>query len=236
MTEDQGRAVPGTVVVVIPAYDEARTIVEVIRNLRHHGFERLVVVDDGSGDATGELARAERVRVCRHIVNRGLGAALGTGIRAALDQGAEVIVTVDADGQHAPEDARRVLRPVLDGAADFVVGSRLMDARGMPWHRRVANRIANLLTFVLFGARTTDSQSGLRAFSRTAAEAIRIRTDGMEVSSEIVGEVARKRLRATEVPITSIYTEYSLSKGQSFLVGLVTLAKLILLKTSGRGR
>src|SRR4051812_1491244 len=97
------------VIVVIPAYNEARTIVEVIRGLKQCGFTRLIVVDDGSRDGTGELASREGVIRLRHILNRGLGAALGTGISAALRLGAEVIVTFDADGQHDPHDVVRLL-------------------------------------------------------------------------------------------------------------------------------
>jgi hypothetical protein len=104
----------------------------------------------------------------------------------------------------------------------------------MPWRRRVANRLANLCTLLLFRMWTTDSQSGLRVFSRHAAERLHLDCDGMEVSSEIAGEIARNGLRCAEVPITSIYTEYSLSKGQSFHVGLKTLGKLVLLKATGR--
>lgn len=224
------------VFVVTPAYNEEQTIRDVLGSFRRHAFPHHLVVDDGSSDATAALARLEGAIVVRHVINRGLGAALGTGLAAAVARGAQVIVTVDADGQHTPEDAFRVIVPVLRGDADFVVGTRLLDSHGMPGHRRLANTVANLLTVVLFGARSTDSQSGLRAFSRRAAERIEIRTDGMEVSSEIIGESRRQGLRCLEVPITSIYTDYSLSKGQSFWTGLRTLRKLLLLKLEGRDR
>jgi len=98
----------------------------------------------------------------------------------------------------------------------------------MPLARRVANRFANLCTWVLFGVHVSDTQSGFRALSRRAAESLDLRTSRMEVSSEIVAEAARHGFRITEVPITVIYTDYSLSKGQSLGVGLQTLAKLIL--------
>jgi len=215
------------VTIVIPAYDESRTIGAVIRSLKARGYARIVVVDDASGDDTGELARQEGALVVRHVVNRGVGGALGTGLQAALRLRAAVIVTFDADGQHDPGDIPRLVEPIERGEVDAVIGSRLLDPRGMPWSRRVANRLANLATYVLFGARTTDSQSGLRAFSRQAAERIRIRTSGMEVSSEIIAEIARNRLEWREVAVRAIYTDYSLSKGQSFRAGLRTLAKLV---------
>jgi glycosyltransferase involved in cell wall biosynthesis len=218
------------VVVVIPAYNEEQTIVDVLRGLKQRGFTTLIVVDDGSSDRTGELASREGVIRLRHILNRGLGGALGTGISAALRLGAEVIVTFDADGQHDPNDIMRLLEPIEVGEAEVVIGSRMLDPRGMPCRRLLANWTANVVTYLLFGGWTTDSQSGLRAFSSRAATRMQIITTGMEVSSEIIAETVRNRLKWKEVPVKAIYTTYSLSKGQSFTVGLQTLMKLILTK------
>jgi UDP-N-acetylglucosamine---dolichyl-phosphate N-acetylglucosaminyltransferase len=216
------------VAVVIPAYNEERTIIEVIRGLKRHRFARIIVVDDGSSDRTGELAGQQGVILLTHILNRGLGGALGTGINAALRLGAEAIVTFDADGQHDPDDIARLLEPIAKGEADVVIGSRMLDSTGMPYPRRLANWTANVITYLLFRGWTTDSQSGLRAFSSEAATRMQIMTSGMEVSSEIIAETVRNHLTWKEVPVRAIYTEYSLSKGQSFMVGLRTLMKLIL--------
>jgi UDP-N-acetylglucosamine---dolichyl-phosphate N-acetylglucosaminyltransferase len=216
------------VAVVIPAYNEERTIIEVIRGLKRHRFARIIVVDDGSSDRTGELAGQQGVILLTHILNRGLGGALGTGINAALRLGAEAIVTFDADGQHDPDDIARLLEPIGKGEADVVIGSRMLDSTGMPYPRRLANWTANVVTYLLFRGWTTDSQSGLRAFSSEAATRMQIMTSGMEVSSEIIAETVRNHLTWKEVPVRAIYTEYSLSKGQSFMVGLRTLMKLIL--------
>ena len=218
------------VAVVIPAYNEERTIAAVVRGLVTRGYSRIVVVDDSSEDRTAELARQEGAVVLRHIVNRGVGSAWGTGIKAALSFAPEIIVTFDADGQHDPDDIPRLIEPIEKGQADVVIGSRLSDARGMPWPRRLANRTADLVTLLLFGFWITDSQSGMRAFSHEAAGRIEISSGGMEICSEMIAEVTRNRLRLKEVPIKAIYTEYSLSKGQSLRVGLDTLAKLILAK------
>jgi UDP-N-acetylglucosamine---dolichyl-phosphate N-acetylglucosaminyltransferase len=218
------------VIVIIPAYNEERTIVHVIRGLKQRGFTTLIVVDDGSSDRTGELAAREGAIRLRHLLNRGLGGALGTGISAALRLGAEAIVTFDADGQHDPDDIRRLLAPIDRGEAEVVIGSRMLDPRGMPYRRRLANWIANVVTYLFFGGWTTDSQSGLRAFSPRAATRMRIMTAGMEVSSEIIAETVRNHLTWTEVPVRAIYTDYSLSKGQSVTVGLQTLVKLLLAK------
>ena len=218
------------VFVVVPAYNEAPTIRQVIRGLRQHGYRNIVVVDDGSEDDCGMQAREEGAIVLRHVINRGLGGALGTGLRAAAMLGAAIIVTFDGDGQHDPEDVRAVVGPIAAGEADLVIGSRTGGRRGMPWYRRIANHIANLVTRVIFGVHSSDSQSGLRAFSRAAGQRIRISSNGMEVSSEILAEAGRNGLRIAEVPVRAIYTDYSLSKGQSFRVGVRTAWKLLLAK------
>ena len=220
--------------IIIPAYNEASTIGRVIAQIREvdlPGVERVIlVVNDGSSDRTEQVARSTGAVVINHLLNRGVGGALGTGIEAALRQGADILVTCDADGQHSSEDVRKVMEPVRSGQADVVNGSRMLAADGMPWTRRIANRVANLVTWVLFGIHMTDSQSGLRAFSRSAAMQIRIRTNTYEVNSEVCGEIRRHRLRFMEVPIRAIYTDYSMSKGQGFMMGLKTLIRLILTK------
>jgi UDP-N-acetylglucosamine---dolichyl-phosphate N-acetylglucosaminyltransferase len=218
------------VVIVIPSYNEERTIVGVIRGLKQHGFTHIIVIDDGSSDRTCELSRQEGIILLRHILNRGLGGALGTGIKAALRFRPRIIVTFDADGQHDPDDIPRLLEPLERGEADVVVGSRMLDSIGMPRSRRLANWIANVVTYLLFKFWTTDSQSGLRAFSYEAAARIQFMTNGMEASSELIAEIARNCLRCKEVPVKAIYSQYSLSKGQNLGLGAQTLVKLILAK------
>ena len=220
--------------IIIPAYNEAREIGKVIQQVTKTslpGIEKtIIVVDDGSSDNTKEVARSKGAIVISHVINRGVGGALGTGFEAAVRMGADLVVTFDADGQHSTDDIGKVIEPIRNGRADVVIGSRMIDPTGMPWTRQVANHLANWITWMLLASRTTDSQSGLRAFSRSAAERIRITTSKYESSSEICGEVRRLHLRSIDVPIKTIYTGYSLSKGQGFSVGLKTLFRLILSK------
>jgi glycosyltransferase involved in cell wall biosynthesis len=217
-------------VIVMPAFNEEKVISKVIAGLKANGFENIIVVDDGSQDKTSDTADSAGAMVFRHNLNRGLGGALGTGIKAALREDADIIVTFDSDGQHDPREVQKVIAPIASGRADAVIGSRLLKPKGMPLLRRVGNFGLNLITYGLFGIWTTDSQSGFRAFSRKAAEKIQINSNRMEVSSELIKEIGRNKLRFKEVPIRAIYTEYSIQHGQSNMNGFKIVAKLLLKK------
>lgn len=220
---------------IVPAFNEARVIASTLANLPREvaGVSEItvVVIDDGSSDDTGaEVLRVgdPRVILLRHAINRGLGGALGTGLAWARRHGADFVVTYDADGQHAPEDIAAVVAPLVADEADAVIGSRLLDPSGMPWYRIAGNWGLNLFTYFVFGMWTTDSQSGLRGFSRRALEQIDVRMDRMEVSSEFFKEIRRCRLRFKEVPIRAIYSDYSLAKGQRNRNAFNILLRLVL--------
>jgi glycosyltransferase involved in cell wall biosynthesis len=220
-------------VLIIPAFNEERALATTLANLPKTfsvDETEVVVVDDGSSDRTAEVALAccdPRVVLLRHTTNRGLGGALGTGLKYARLCSADFAITYDADGQHAPEDIEKALVPLVEGKADVVIGSRLLQPKGMPWYRLIGNWGLNVITYVLFGQWTTDSQSGLRAFGRRGIENIDIRTDRMEVSSEFFKEIRRLKLRFCEVPIRAIYTEYSLAKGQRNINAINILLRLL---------
>ncbi len=217
-------------IAIIPAYNEAQTIADVLTRTREF-VDGVIVVDDGSTDATASIARTHGAIVVRHLINRGLGASIGTGFEFALRLGADVVVTLDADGQHDPSSIPDLLQAVGQGA-DVVIGSRMIEPTDMPWYRQCANMLGNLVTLFLFGAWVSDSQSGFRCFTRHAVSQIEIRTNHMEVSSELIAEAKRHTLRLVEVPIKALYTDYSLSKGQNFFVGIKTLIKLVLRRLS----
>ena len=218
------------VCIILPAYNEAPVIEQVLDSLKKQKLKaKIVVIDDGSTDETAKIARKKEVGVLRHVLNRGLGGALGTGLAFAKKAGADIAVTLDSDGQHDPADIKRVVKPILDGKADVVIGTRWKSNRGeIPFDRKVITIASNILTFFLFGILTSDSQSGFRAFSKKAIDTIIIRTQGMEVSSEFFGEIKKNKLRLAEVPIKVIYTPYSRKKGQTNLNSIQILLKLIL--------
>ena len=217
------------IVVIIPAYNEEKSIKSIVNSCQLLGFNDIIVADDGSTDATGRVAREAGATVVSHIINRGVGAATQTGLQAARLLGADAAVTIDADGQHTPRDIKKLINTLMATKSDIVIGSRFMNHENrIPVVRRVFNRIANIITFFLAGVMLTDSQSGLKAFSRKALETIRISTNGFEFSSEIVREAHYYQLAIKEVPVSVIYTAYSLSKGQNLSTGLTTIFRLII--------
>lgn len=218
--------------IIIPAFNEASTLTNVIdrlpQKLTNISKIDIVVIDDGSTDKTSEIAATKKVYLVKHKINRGLGATLGTGFEFAKKHDYDIIVTFDADGQHSASDVPKLISPLLHNKADVVIGSRLHKGVGMPYLRKIINIGSNIFTFLLFNIWTTDSQSGLRAFSMNVIRKMRIRSQGMEVSSEIFKEISRLKLRLVEVPIRSIYTHYSLEKGQSLTNAPNVIWKLLL--------
>ena len=147
------------IVIVMPAYNEGQMVGKVISDVKRFGFENILVVDDGSSDNTFEAANEAGAKVIKHVINRGLGGALGTGIKGALKLGADIIVTVDSDGQHAADDIKAVIEPLIRRKCDIVIGTRIYDKKGMPFMGRLFNRIGNLVTEMLFGVKVTDKKN-----------------------------------------------------------------------------
>ena len=216
--------------IVIPAFNEGTVIQDVIREIKEEGYENIIIVDDGSKDNTYSKAKEIKgITALRHKINRGKGAATKTGIEAAKLLGAEIIVTMDGDGQHDPKDIKKLVEPIIKNEFDVVLGTRLKNPEGMPLYKRLHNWIANLVTWYLFGIWVTDSQSGFRVYSRKAADSINTRYDRYEYDSEVIREIYLRKLSFTEIPITVRYTEYSMGKehGQGIINGFKTLYKMI---------
>lgn len=218
------------VFVVIPAYNEARVIADVVREVQTSGDYRIVVVDDGSRDGTfQQAASCPGVVALRHRLNRGKGAATKTGIVAANKLGADVIVTIDGDGQHDPLDIESLVRPIVEGECEVVLGTRRKKKGEMPLFKIIANRIGNTITWFLYGIHVSDSQSGFRAYSRYAASIIDTRADKYEYDSKVIREINNNRLSFKELPIKVRYTEYSMGKQQKqgFVNGIRTVVRMV---------
>jgi len=194
--------VPQNITVVLPAYNEEVSIGSIVL-LTSQYADNVIVVDDGSSDRTAEVAGKAGAEVVRHETNRGKGAALKTGFTAAADLGADVIVTMDSDGQHNPAEIPRLVAPILKGEADMVNGSRYLNGldKNTPAYRRVGQTILDGVTNLNSGLRITDSQSGFRAFSASTKDVFRFTAKGMAIESEMLADAGRHGLRITEVEI-----------------------------------
>jgi glycosyltransferase involved in cell wall biosynthesis len=202
--------------VVIPAYNETEAVRGVVEDLLARGYP-VVVVDDGSRVPLRQVLSGTAVHLLRHVINLGQGAALQTGIRYALERGAEIIVTFDADGQHQSTDIPALSAPIRAGRADVALGSRFL-AGGQAVHitrtKHAVLKLAVVFTRWTTGLAVTDTHNGLRALSRKGAQTLHITQNGMAHASQILQQIAAHRLAFAEVPVTVVYTEYSVRKGQ----------------------
>ena len=191
-------------IAVIPARDAAGTVGGVVRGLQETvpGIS-VLVVDDGSVDATGSAAREAGAGVVRHEVNQGKGAALQTGFDEALQRGADAVLALDADGQHDPAVAPRLIAELT--RADLVIGSREGDRTGMPWLRRATNDVTTWFVSKLAGQRVPDSQSGYRAIRAAVLRAVRPESRRFEYESEFLIGAARAGFRIGQAPIPTLY-------------------------------
>lgn len=175
----------------------------------------LVVVDDGSNDYTSHEASRHGAIVIRHILNTGSGGATATGLSYAYQNGFDIAATLDADGQHDPKDVLKGVGIAIKNDVDLLIGSRLMNNSGMSHVKVLGNKGLSFITYMLFGINVTDSQSGLRVFSKRALTNLKWTTSGYEFCSEMLWRAKQLRLKIDEFPIKAIYTEYSTSKGQN---------------------
>ena len=173
------------VALVIPAYNEEKVIAGVIKDLNKaissKGFDfQIVVVDDGSKDRTADEAEKSGAHVIRHILNTGTGGSTATGLSYAQQNDFDLATTLDADGQHAPEDVIKGIEIMAKGEVDLLIGSRLINPAGMSRVKVIGNKGLSFITYLLFGINVTDSQSGLRVFSRKALDQLKWKTSGFE--------------------------------------------------------
>lgn len=209
--------------IVVPAYNEAAVIGEVIADVRSV-FDHVVCVDDGSQDDTGAVALRAGAHLVCHPVNLGQGAAIQTGIEYARSQpGAEVFVTFDADGQHRVKDVMRMIDKLTAEDVDIVIGTRFADqgvGSEVPVLKRIVLRTAVWLSPRSRRLALSDAHNGLRVFNRKVADGLDIAMSGMGHASEIIALVDENNWRVTEEPVEILYTEYSKSKGQPLVNGV----------------
>jgi hypothetical protein len=196
-----------TTVAIIPAFNEERFIASVVMGTLPF-VDHVVVIDDGSSDHTAEFARAAGALVFRQPHNAGKAAALNAGFREALRYHPDVVVCLDGDAQHDPADIPKLIKPVLEGLVDVVIGSRFLSVKSdIPRWRQVGQRTLTVVTNTLSGVPITDSQSGFRAFSPTALAALKFKSSGLSLESEMQFYFEKAKLRLAEVPISVKYTD-----------------------------
>lgn len=195
------------VVIGIPAYNEEKTIARVVLQARKFG-DVVLVCDDGSSDMTAEIAESLGAMVVRHERNLGYGAAIQSLFSQAKKLDADVLVTVDGDGQHDPSEVPGITKPLVDGSADVVIGSRFVGEKGtenMPFYRRAGVKLITKLVNGSARNGVSDAQSGFRAYSRKALGALSVVEDGMGVSVEILLDASKHGLRILEVSSSCSY-------------------------------
>lgn len=220
------------VCLIIPAYNEALVIGEVIHSLRlcldKTDFKyEIVVIDDGSKDDTAREATKAGATVVQHILNRGAGGATSTGLRYAEKYRFDVAVTLDGDGQHSSDDVVYCLEEAIRKKSDLLIGSRLINPAGMSHIKIIGNKGLSTITRLLSGVRITDSQSGLRVFSKKALEVLEWKSTSYDFCSEMILRAKQMKLSIHEAPIKAIYTDYSIAKGQNNWNGINIIKSLI---------
>jgi glycosyltransferase involved in cell wall biosynthesis len=215
---------------IIPSYNEEKNIAKVIEEVAPL-VDKLVVVDDASTDSTVKILdniKISNLAILKHTVNRGQGAALQTGADYAIENGADIIVHFDADGQFLAAEMKDLIEPIKNGSADVVLGSRFLTKKSnLPWTKKtMIFPLARFVNKVLLGVNLTDPQSGFRAMTREAAKKISIKQDRMAHCSEILHQIFKYKLKAQEVPITVIYHDF----GQRFSGGIKIFRDILLSK------
>lgn len=214
--------------ITIPMYNDEKMILNVIKDLNNAGYNNIVVVDDGSKDNGYNVVKDHtNAIVTRHIVNRGQGAALQTGMEVALDRGAKYIVHFDSDGQHDVKDLDKMLDTLIKGKYDIVLGSRFIQENKIPLKKKIILKLGIFFTFLLSQIWLTDVHNGLRVMTAETAKKLDLQHDRMEHASEILDKVKSLNLKYKEVPVTIHYTDYSQAKGQRISNSINIAMKLI---------
>ena len=216
--------------VVLPAYNEATRIQPVIDAIARKGYN-IVIVNDGSSDNTLDVILETKrkypnqVHIYSLIINRGVGVATQTGFDAVLKYDPKYVVSMDSDGQHSADDLDNVIRPLVTGEAQAVIGVRPL--KDMPFTRNFANSVMNLLTRIFYNVSVSDSQTGFRAITSDALKNININARGYLISSEFIREVNDNNIPFAEVPIQTIYTPETQAKGTNFKEAFKILIQMI---------
>ncbi|KPU63850.1 glycosyl hydrolase [Thermococcus sp. EP1] len=212
--------------IILPAYNEELTIGSVVALAKKFGD--VLVVDDGSFDRTSQIARESGAIVLRHEVNKGKGCALKTGFKYALSKGYDIVVCLDSDGQHNPDEIPLLLDPIVKGEADLVIGSRYLNEskKEIPIYRRLGLWVLNTMTRMAASVEV-DSQSGFRAMNRKALESLDLSSDGYAIETDMIVQASERGIRLMEVPITVRYDVPNKHKKNPLTHGFGVLSDIV---------
>ncbi|WP_295603429.1 glycosyltransferase family 2 protein [uncultured Methanobrevibacter sp.] len=216
--------------VILPAYNEATRIQPVLESIAEKGYN-MIVVNDGSSDNTLDVIKQtkqkypDQIHIFSLIINRGVGVATQTGFDAVFQFDAKYVVSMDSDGQHSADDLDNVIKPLVSGEAQAVIGVRPL--KDMPMSRNFANAVMNLLTRIFYRVNVSDSQTGFRAITIDALRKIDINARGYLISSEFIREVNDNNIPFAEVPIKTIYTPETQAKGTNVKEAFKILIQMI---------
>ena len=212
----------------MPAFNEEKFIAKTVVGCATY-VDKVIVVNDGSTDATAMIATACGAKVVYHDENMGYGAAIRTCFETAKEIGARAMVIIDADGQHDPAEIEQVLKPILDGEADVSIGSRFMKGNEIkiPFYRKVGTKVLDIATNQGSGMNFTDTQSGFRAYSKNAISKIKINNTGMSAGSEILLQIKEHGLKVKEVPISCRYDIEDTSTHNPIVHGVTVLSNIL---------
>ncbi len=203
------------IIAIIPAYNEAEKIGQVVNDVEKY-VNHIIIVDDGSKDNTKQAIKGKKTIILRHICNLGQGAAFQTGFEKAKELKADIVITYDADGQFNAAEIPQMVSQLLESKVDIALGSRFLGKTiGLPFMKLITLKIGIIFTSIFSGLKLTDTHNGFRAFNKNTLDKITIKHNRMAHSSEIIDQIKKHHLKFIEVPVTVSYDEYSKRKGQS---------------------
>lgn len=210
---------------IIPAYNEEKHIEKVVKDTKKY-VDLVITIDDGSRDKTFEKTKDADIRL-RHVINMGKGVALKTGIMAALQKKADLLITMDSDGQHEPDDIPRLVDKLKKEGLDVVIGKRPF-SKNAPFIFKFGNWFLNQAFYRLFGLKVEDTQSGFRAIKASVVPKIMWKSQGYAVETEMLAQAGKNNLKCAEIPIKSTYLEKY--KGTTVFDGIKIFISMLLWK------
>jgi glycosyltransferase involved in cell wall biosynthesis len=216
------------VYVILPLFNESKVLGKVIDEV-HSTFKNIIVVDDGSTDNSYDLLLKKDVTLIKHPINLGQGAAIATGFEHVKKiENAFAVITFDADGQHSIDDAKEFAKTILDCEEEIIFGSRFLgNEKNIPFVKRNVLKIATFITNIITGMKLSDTHNGLKAIKKSCLKKLDLDINGYAFESQLIYQISKHKISYRELPANIIYTDYSISKGQSIRNGFIIIEDII---------